>query len=111
MKMSYLEQRFATALKAWGKDLPEPVRELRFDKVRRWRIDFAFLPDTAKVGVECDGGMFRPDGGRHNTRGDREKMAAAKKAGWLILHFTAPELRDSETVIETVRAVLQSRTK
>lgn len=107
MKMSYLEQRFATALMAFGKDLPPAQREYRFAPPRRWRFDWCW--EAEKVAVEIDGGYFRPDGGRHNTKSDREKLAAAKRLGYHVLHFTAPELRDSETVIETVRAVLNSR--
>jgi len=75
-------------------ELPEPVREYRFDDTRRWRLDFAF-PDVL-VGVELHGATYAR--GRHTRGGgfakDREKMNAAQVAGWIVLEFPAEVLRD-----------------
>ena len=34
----------------------EPVRELQFHLDRKWRFDFAFVPE--KLAVEIEGGLF-----------------------------------------------------
>ncbi len=119
---STLEQRFFQMLRL--RPIPAPEREYAFilegtpdiqrryvtpktRKPRAWRFDCAW-PDL-KVAVEIDGGLFRPDGGRHNTRTDQEKLAAARALGWIVIHLTAPELRDSWTPLEIVTAVLEYR--
>lgn len=78
--------------------LPEPVREHRFDAVRRWRFDLAW--PTARIAVEIDGGSWV--GGRH-TRGagfakDLEKLNAATLADWRIFRFT-PGMVDDGTAV------------
>lgn len=70
--------------------LPAPVREFRFDAVRRWRFDLAW--PGARVAVELDGGEWLPHGGRHNTDADREKLNAAAAQGWRVLRFSGGQL-------------------
>jgi hypothetical protein len=78
--------------------IPPPVAEYRFDAVRRWRFDWAFV--SQKIAVEVEGGVW--SGGRH-TRGagflkDCEKYNHAAIAGWTILRVTPSTLCTAETV-------------
>ena len=70
--------------------LPAPVREYRFDQVRRWRFDLAW--PARRVAVELDGGEWLPHGGRHNTDRDREKLNHAAAQGWRVLRFSGRQL-------------------
>jgi very-short-patch-repair endonuclease len=85
--------------------LPEPIREFRFDAVRKWRSDFAW-PDL-KLLVECEGGEHTR--GRH-TRGtgftkDCEKYNEAALKGWTVLRFTGSMIR-SGAAIEAIQRFL-----
>ena len=66
----------------------KPEREYRFDKVRKWRFDFAF--PTQKIAVEIEGGTFGKS--RHTTgtgySADCEKYNAAALLGWRVFRFT-----------------------
>lgn len=86
--------------------IPKPVQELRFDKIRRWRFDYAWefvnvskksnytksgyknIKVPVKVAVEVEGA--NPNGkSRHFTvsgyRKDLEKYNAAAMDGWIVL--------------------------
>lgn len=68
-----------------GIGLDHFVREHRFHPKRRWRFDFAWLPEM--LAVEVEGGVFSR--GRH-TRGsgfveDCEKYAEAAILGWTVI--------------------------
>lgn len=85
--------------------LPAPTPEYRFHPVRKWRFDWAFLPQ--RVALEVEGGVF--SGGRH-TRGagyakDVEKYSAAAVLGWRVLRVLPARLTKPET-IEMVRQAL-----
>lgn len=74
--------------------IPTPEKEYRFDKVRRWRFDYAW-PDHGQIAVEIEGGIWTH--GRH-TRGsgfhaDMGKYNMASKAGWRVFRFTPSELK------------------
>ena len=85
------ERRTATLLLLLrGAGLPAPVREYRFDPVRRWRFDLAW--PARWVAVELDGGEWLPHGGRHNTDRDREKLNQAAAQGWRVLRFSGGQL-------------------
>lgn len=78
--------------------LPEPVREHRFDAKRRFRFDFAW-PDWF-VALEFEGGVF--SGGAH-TRGrhfesDAEKYNLAALAGWTVIRVTERMVRDGRAL-------------
>ena len=123
---SGLEVQFERLLRA--ADLPEPVREYRFDWCcqhlkrdhtrtlggcrycaqdgdyhmyepgRNWRLDFAW-PDRF-LAVEVEGGTYA--GGRH-TRGkgyeeDCEKYSEAALQGWCVLRFTGAMLDDGRAL-------------
>lgn len=85
--------------------IPDPVTEHRFDKVRRWRFDYAW-PDLL-VALEVEGGAFT--NGRH-TRGkgfvaDMEKYSEAAAQGWRLLRVTPGNLVSTKT-IQLVRRAL-----
>lgn len=66
---------------------PMPTPEHRFDSVRKWKFDFAWL--ESKVAVEMEGGVHSK--GRH-TRGigyknDIEKYNSATAQGWQVYRF------------------------
>jgi len=76
--------------------LPACEREYRFDPVRKWRFDLCW--PARKLAVECDGGQWKPGGGRHGTGKDFEKMNAAQLAGWRVLHFTGTQIRQGYAI-------------
>ena len=86
--------------------LPEPEAEVRFDKVRKWRFDFAWK--LQKVALEVEGGTWA--GGRH-TRGsgylaDCAKYNAAVLAGWRVLRYSPEQIRDGVWVEDVMRLVV-----
>lgn len=102
-KHSALEELLSMHIRA--AKLPAPVREFRFDPVRKWRFDFAW-PD-ALVAAEVEGGIW--NGGRH-TRGagfeaDTEKYNAAVLAGWRVLRFTDHAIK-AGTALAAIEAIL-----
>lgn len=85
--------------------IPEPVTEHRFDKVRRWRFDYAW--PAYLVALEVEGGAWIQ--GRH-TRGagfvaDLEKYSEAAAQGWRIMRVTPQQLVSTKT-IQLVRRAL-----
>lgn len=70
-------------------------REYRFDPVRRWRIDLAFV--TEKLAVEYEGGTWTGSS-RHTIgagyRADCDKYNELSLAGWRLLRITADMVRD-----------------
>ncbi len=103
MRVADYADELAFQMRAVG--LPEFCREWRFDAVRRWRFDAAW-PERM-LAVECDGGQWKPGGGRHNTDADREKLNAAAVLGWRVLRFSGDQVRDGSavTVIEQALGV------
>lgn len=108
--MSDLEREFLTRFIQLAPDYPQPVSEYQFYSERKWRFDFAFVPQ--KVAVEMEGGVF--SGGRH-TRGrgyteDVIKYNQAVVMGWKVLRFTGLMIQaDPETCIEQVKRLLEGR--
>lgn len=88
---SRLEAIFTLQIR--GLKLPEPEREYRFCRGRRWRFDFAW-PER-KLALEIEGGTY--SGGRH-VRGDGfeadcEKYNTAALLGWTVLRVTGRMVR------------------
>jgi len=82
----------ATVCRAVG--LPEPVAEHRFHPLRKWRFDWAWVPQ--RCALEVQGGLFV--GGRH-ARGpalmkEHEKLNAAAALGWRVCYVTPAQVRD-----------------
>jgi very-short-patch-repair endonuclease len=94
--MSAIEETFALHIRAHK--LPEPVREHKFDAIRKWRFDFAW-PDLM-IAVEIEGGTW--SGGRH-TRGagfenDCIKYNAATSQGWAVYRFTSKMIESGQAI-------------
>lgn len=98
-----------TKLCKWG-GIPQPEAEYMFAKEalgRKWMIDFAW--PQHKLGLECDGGIWKKGGGRH-TRGsgwlkDTEKLNAAACLGWRMLRCTPQQLCTTDTIDLIKRAL------
>lgn len=90
-------------IRAFG--LPEPERQYRHLRGRKFTLDFAW-PEV-RLAVEVDGGGWT--GGRHHTplgyRKDRERDALSLLAGWRVLRVVPEQVRSGEAV-GWVRALL-----
>ena len=87
--------------------LPAPQAEYRFHPERKWRIDWAW-PDQ-KVGLEVDGGIWIPGGGRH-TRGagwlrDTEKLNTLAVMGYRMVRATPQQIADG-SILPVLHQVL-----
>lgn len=69
------------------------VREYRFRSDRRFRFDFAFVPE--QFAIEVDGAVHRIKSRFH---GDREKGQLALTGGWTILHVGPDQVRNGEAL-------------
>jgi len=88
--------------------LPEPTREHRFHRTRRWRFDFAW--PALKLAAEVEGGTW--SAGRH-VRGagfeaDAEKYLAAALDGWCVFRFTPAMIR-SGVAISALVSIIRSQ--
>jgi len=100
---SHWEEMLAFQLKAVN--LPEPTREYRLTNKRRWRFDFAWLPQ--KLLVEVHGGTGTLVQGRH-VRGkhvspegfeqDREKVNTAVLLGFKVLEMTGRQVKSGKAL-------------
>ena len=103
---SALEEEMAFQLHAAG--VPDPEREFRFLRNRRFRFDFAW--QDARVALEIDGG--HQTGGRHvrpqGFEKDCEKMSLAAINGWRVLRATGRHVRTG-VALQWVEAALAHR--
>lgn len=78
--------------------LGRPCTEYRFHPIRKWRFDFAYVPE--RLAIEVDGGVFVQ--GRHSrgsgVEGDCEKYAEALLLGWRVLRITPRMVKDGRAV-------------
>jgi hypothetical protein len=76
----------------------EFTAEVRFDKTRRWRFDFA--NQDHMIAIEVEGGVWTE--GRHTRgkgfMGDMEKYNAAAAAGWTLIRRVPTNLVTAETI-------------
>lgn len=103
---SPLEEELLQQIQLRG--LPEPEREYKFIKDRRFRSDFAY--PKQKILLEVEGGVWT--NGRH-TRGagyanDCKKYNLASMHGWLLLRFTDEVIKNGEAVL-MIEEALESR--
>lgn len=104
--MSLIEEELFYQIKVAG--LPEPTREYRFDSVKRWRFDFAYL--DRKLAIEVEGGTWVPNTGHTSGvgyQGNVRKYNAAVLQGWKLLRFTTDMVTSGEA-LKTIEAVLNA---
>lgn len=101
--MSEIEALFALHVRT--AQLPEPVREYRFDTQRRWRFDFAW--PHQKVAVECEGGVWT--NGRHTRaagfEADCAKYNTAAARGWRELRLTGGMIKRGTAIDMLIEAM------
>jgi hypothetical protein len=106
LRQSPLESDFRVLVHRAG--LPAPVDQyvVRTAGQRVSRVDFAWL--EAMVVVEIDGYEYHQD--RAPFKEDRRKDRMLQLNGWLVLRFTAEDLRECpDLVVEQVRCALVDR--
>lgn len=78
--------------------LAAPVREHKFCKTRKWRLDLAWPEE--KLAVEIEGGVWSR--GRHvrpkGFLGDIEKYNSLTILGWALLRVTPQQVRTGEAM-------------
>lgn len=88
-------------------------REYRFDPVRMWRLDFAWLDYW--VGLEIEGGLWvagahaRPAG----IQRDIDKANALTVAGWRLIRASADDVNEGKALalVETLLGEVDGRRK
>ena len=85
--------------------IPEPVPEYRFAPPRKWRFDYAWIPE--KIALEVEGGAWTQ--GRH-FRGagvltDMEKYNTAASRGWRLLRTTPKALTTHDTYLYLIASL------
>ena len=89
-------------------NLPEPDRQLKPLKGRKYKLDFAWAYPTIKLGVEIQGGSFTRGG--HNTgvgqARDYEKNNLLVQDGWKMLYFNTQQLKDLDACVLITAEVL-----
>lgn len=96
MTQSELEELFAFQVKAAG--LPEPEREVCVIPGRKFRFDFAFVPE--RVLIEIQGGTWNrgAHGRGAGIQRDYEKGNLAVQHGWRVLQFDSNMVRSGEAI-------------
>ena len=101
---SQLELTFAYQLSQ--EQIPQPVREYRFNPKRKWRFDFAFIDPAIKLAIEIEGGTYKKS--RHTSargfKADCEKYNQAALMGWIVLRFDAAMVNNLEAINTTLHA-------
>lgn len=84
-------------------NINEPVAEYKFDSVRKWRFDYAWIKE--KLALEVEGGVWMSAKGkksRHFTGkgalADMEKYNHAASLGWRIIRVTPQQLFNQKTI-------------
>lgn len=94
--------------------LPIPKRDYRFDPIRRWRMDLAWV--SLKVSCEVDGNEWAQTNGKRGRHGggkgmqsDCEKLNAALLAGWRPYRFTGSQVQSGYALGILERALASTR--
>ena len=88
--------------------LPRPTPEYQFAKDigRRWKTDWAWVPQ--KIALELEGGAFKGHG--HRSVGkflrDMEKYNTLSIRGWRLLRVTTKDMNDG-TVFDILEQILR----
>lgn len=84
------------------------VQEMRFHPVRKWRFDFIVLPESLKIAIEIEGGVF--SGGRHvrgkGYMGDLIKYNTAAILGWKVLRYATPQINNN--AIDQIKELIRN---
>lgn len=75
--------------------LPMPEAEVRFHPTRKWRFDWAFVPQ--KIAIEYQGGIFHGGIGHNGIKGSKRdclKFSSATALGWKLFLINADMVRD-----------------
>lgn len=101
--LSVGEETFALHCSAHGL---KPEREYQFDPYRRWRFDFALVPE--QIAIEIEGGIW--SGGAH-TRGKHFESDAAKYnraviLGWRILRYSTAMVESGQAIHDVLEIIL-----
>lgn len=76
--------------------LGAPAAEHRFHPIRKWRFDWAWVPQ--KIALEVQGGVWT--GGKHGRGAgivkDHEKLNAAQALGWRVIQLTPGQVKKGE---------------
>jgi hypothetical protein len=88
---------------------PKPDAEVRFDRIRRWRFDWAY--PQYRIAIEREGGVWIK--GRHTRPSgylkDVEKYNEAALRGWRILRYTPAMERSGEALKLVERALKEAK--
>ena len=80
------------------------MREYRFARPRRWRLDFLLTSPWPPLGVEIEGGAYV--NGRHNRADgfvkDMEKYNTLTKRGIRLLRYTPEQVLDGTAIADIV---------
>jgi very-short-patch-repair endonuclease len=96
-----LEGEFAGVMHMLG--VPEPARQYKFHKPRKWPMDFAWV--DAKLAVEIDGETAHARW--HQITRDAKKRNQAVLDGWRVLVFTGSMVdQDAAGCVDVVKAAL-----
>ena len=78
--------------------IPPPVREYRFNSVRKWRLDLAW--PGRMIAAEIEGGTYRRS--RHTSADgfykDCEKYNSASLMGWQLFRFDSKMVNNGEAL-------------
>lgn len=101
----HIDTAFTTHLKKQFE--AEAVAEYRFDKIRKWRFDYA-IPEL-KIAIEIEGGSWVQ--GRHTRAAgfvaDMEKYNAAEASGWHVLRCL-PQQQFTNEFMNTIKKMIQN---
>lgn len=100
---SALETRFWRLLRS-GLPLPERQYEIRSDGRLLARVDFAY--PARRLAIEVDGYEFHH--GRARWQRDLERRSTLALLGWRVMHVTAADFVDPDSVISRVGAALKT---
>lgn len=89
---------------------PELEREVLFDSIRKWRMDFAFIATSSKgepvhVAFEIQGGIYKADSGHRSFNGvqrDYEKFNSATLQGWLVFQITSSMIKQDKILKDLI---------
>ena len=91
---------FTLACQMTADRLPAYEREYQFHATRKFRADFAFVPQ--KLLIEVEGGLF-VKGAHSNPMGilrDMEKANLAALGGWALLRYSPAQIKSGEAIAQ-----------